>query len=217
MSSSRLSTGWRHPHILLAVFITMLTCTNMARAHNVTVFAWIDGNTVHVESKFAGGRTPKSAPIEVFDAAGNLLLQGKTDENGEFSFRVPQKTAMKIVLKAGMGHRAEWTIPLEEFGDVAAAPAAETAETGPSAAPAGGAAGKPTPASHATGLTEAELQQALEKALDKKLKPLMKLVAESKASGPSMNEIIGGIGYILGLVGIGAYFHARRSQGPAKK
>ena len=27
-------------------------------AHNVTVFAWVEGDTVHVESKFSGGRRP---------------------------------------------------------------------------------------------------------------------------------------------------------------
>ena len=44
-------------------------------AHNVTVFAWVEGDTVTVESKFSGGRRPKNAPIEIYDNAGILLLK----------------------------------------------------------------------------------------------------------------------------------------------
>ena len=85
------------------------------RAHNVTVFAWVEGDTVTVESKFSGGRRPKNAPIEVYDNAGILLLKGATDDQGKFSFTIPKKTPMKIVLLAGMGHRAEWIISEEDL------------------------------------------------------------------------------------------------------
>jgi hypothetical protein len=63
-------------------------------AHRVNLFAWVEGDTVHVESKFSGGK--------------------KVDENGEFSFKVPEKTDLKIILIAGRGHRAEWTIAASE-------------------------------------------------------------------------------------------------------
>ena len=62
----------------------------------------------------------------------------------------------------------------------------------------------------AGGWDEVRMQAAIEKALDKKLKPVMKLLVESKQSGPSLTEILGGIGYILGLVGIAAYFKSRQ-------
>ena len=186
-----------------------------ARAHNVTVFAWVEGDTVHVESKFAGGRKPQNAPIEVYDTAGNLLLEGTTDENGTFSFTVPHKTEMRIVLKAGMGHQAEWTIPLAELEGVQeTAASAAPAETTAASAAAPNESQTAPAATRPVALTQAELQQALEQALDNKLKPLLKLAAESKNSGPSIHEIIGGIGYIFGLVGVGAYFHARRNRRP---
>ena len=79
-------------------------------AHNVTVFAWVEGDRVHVETKFSGGRKAKSAPIEVYDSEGNLLLTGRTDAEGAFAFSAPQKSDLNIVLLAGMGHRAEWTV-----------------------------------------------------------------------------------------------------------
>jgi nickel transport protein len=182
-----------------------------ARAHNVSVFAWVEGDTVHVESKFSGGRKPKGATIDVYDAAGDLLLQGTTDDNGLYSFRVPRKTEMRIVLNAGMGHRAEWTVPLAELESVqeteAAAPPAETmaASADPPVTP------RTAPAEpRAVALTQGELQRAVELALDKKLKPLLTQAVESQLSGPSFKDVMGGIGYIFGLVGVGTYFHARR-------
>jgi nickel transport protein len=36
------------------------------------------------------------------------------------------------------------------------------------------------------------------------------MLAETRQSGPGFRDIVGGIGYILGLVGIAAYVHSRR-------
>jgi len=213
MVSRACLTGLQHLFILVA-FCSVTTgfCIVPAQAHNVTVFAWVEDSTVHVESKFAGGRTPKNAPVEVYDAAGNRLLQGETDENGKFSFTAPQKSDLKIVLQAGMGHRAHWTVSRAEFGGGPAASSADAAASEAAAADTVRTAAAPAE----TGITKAELQEVLERALDKKLKPLMRLAAESQKSGPSLNEIIGGIGYIFGLVGVAAYVHARRHSGPTE-
>jgi hypothetical protein len=84
-------------------------------AHRVNLFAWVEGDTVYVESKFSGGKKVKAGKIIVTDPQGTELLKGTTNENGEFSFKVPKKTDLKIVLLAGAAHRAEWTIPLAEI------------------------------------------------------------------------------------------------------
>lgn len=90
-------------------------------AHGVYLFAWVEGDTVYVESKFSGGKKVKAGKIIVTDPRGTELLKGTTNENGEFSFKVPKKTDLKIVLLAGEAHRAEWTIPLAEIQMPAAA------------------------------------------------------------------------------------------------
>ena len=89
--------------------------TESAEAHRVNLFAWVEGDTVHVESKFSGGKKVKAGKIIVSDSEGTELLSGTTDKNGEFSFKVPQKADLKIVLEAGTGHRAEWTIAANEI------------------------------------------------------------------------------------------------------
>jgi len=115
---------------LFSVFLWLVFCVSPAIAHRVTIFAWVEGDTVHTQSKFSGGRTVKGCMVVVCDSAGKQLLEGKTDENGEFSFKVPQKTALKVVLKASMGHLAEWTIPAEEIVGVAYAAESSVPEVG---------------------------------------------------------------------------------------
>jgi len=201
-----------------ALFMTVMLLLSCSRAlaHNVTVFAWVEGDTVHVESKYSGGRRPMAAPVEVYDNRGSLLLQGATDDNGEFTFKVPTKTEMKVVVLAGMGHRGEWTIPLSDLPGAEPAPPVapagpEPAATGTDQSKNGLFAANGNPAA-AAGVTADQVQNAVERALDTKLQPLMKLLVETRRSGPSVTDILGGIGYIFGLIGVAAYVSAKRRK-----
>jgi len=198
---------WTRTIFQLLLFLAVSFFTvGTAMAHKVMVFAWVEGNTVYTESKFSGGKKVNKGQIIVYDQQGNRLLEGETNEKGEFSFKVPEKTTLKIVLQAGMGHRGEWTLPAEEIEEAAssqieAAPPVETE--------AEKAQNQMQPVS---GINAEDIQSAIEKALDKKLKPIYKMLAESRKQGPTVTEIFGGIGYIIGLMGIAAYFKYRRKN-----
>ncbi len=185
------------------------------------VFAWVDGDTVFTQSKFSGGKKVKGGKIAVYNTNKKILLEGKTDNEGKFSFKVPEKTTLKIVLYAGTGHRAEWTVPKEDIEEISEEkPAKSTLKKPQAKMPANTISSEPTEnredempqAPQPPGLGADEIEQAVEKALDKKLKPVIKMLNESLNRGPTMSEIIGGIGYILGLMGVGAYFHYRRKK-----
>ena len=209
--------------ILCLFILTSILCFRIesSNAHGVYVFAWVVGDTVFVESKFSGGKKVKAGKIIVTDSRGTELLSGTTNDQGEFSFKVPKRTELKIVLLAGAGHRAEWTIPVSEINlsDKKTAPThEENAETRPMASLKSKdeteASPKMVPLS---GLTEKDLQSAVEEALEKKLQPVMKMLAESKQQGPTLKDIFSGIGYIIGLVGIAAYIHSRKKSKPRKQ
>lgn len=195
--------------VLLAACVLSATFVQQADAHKFIVTAWVEGDTVYVESGFSDGSAAKNAVAEVYDQQGNKLIEGQTDEYGAYSFKVPKKTAMRIVVKAGMGHQGESEIPVEELGDISS-----TGEdsTSPEAkvAPAVSSSEAKSEAMVNSGLTAEDIQYAMEKALDKKLKPIMKQLAKTEAKGPSVSDIFAGIGYILGLVGLGAYFNFRK-------
>jgi len=175
-----------------------------AFAHKVTVFAWVEGDTVHAESKFSGGRVAKQALVEVYDRTGKKLLEGRTDDEGRFIFKAPKQEDLRIVLVAGTGHRNEWVVKAEEFsGQVLSAVDAETVQ------PHQPQPLVETPLPGRIDVSREDLQTMIETALDKKLQPVLHRLHQMD-EGPRLADIFGGIGYILGLVGLGAYIHYRR-------
>jgi nickel transport protein len=199
---------------LLVIWLILLPVlvfwTDFAWAHGVSIFAWVEGDTVYTESKFSGGRLAKGALIEVYDQAGQKLLEGKTDDNGAFSFKLPKKEELKIVLVAGMGHRNEWTLTKQDLEGVALSQPAADPLPPPSQAQAV-TSEKSAPAS-APAANVSDLQAALEQSLDKKLNPIIRKLSqlEEHRKDVSLSDVIGGLGYILGLMGLAAYIQYRR-------
>jgi nickel transport protein len=182
--------------VLLVTFLVVAGSSSSALAHRATIFAWVEGDTVFTESKFSGGKRAVNSPVRVYDEKGREILNGKTDDRGEFSFKIPEMTALKIVLEAGMGHQAEWHISEAELrGDL-------------DVPPESGDALEPSPEGSAL-LSREEVKQIVEDSLDTKLRPIARRLAEMEEKGPSVTEVLGGIGYIFGLMGVALYFKSR--------
>ncbi|MES0350190.1 MAG: hypothetical protein ABUK19_05680 [Desulfobacteria bacterium] len=213
--SSRVACMRRWIVYLFSVSLWLVFCVSPAIAHRVTIFAWVEGDTVHTQSKFSGRRAAKGCTVVVYDSEGKQLLEGKTDENGEFSFKVPQKTALKVALKASVGHLAERTIPVEEIIGVAYAAESSVPEVGVEAATHEAAPSvdvKPEeelPVPTATGPSRQEIQNLIDESLDRKLTPIVNMLTESLDDEPEISDVIAGIGYIFGLVGVALYFRYR--------
>jgi nickel transport protein len=181
-----------------------------ALAHRIVLFAYVEGNTVFTESYFSDGKKCRNSRIEVFDKSGGKLLEGKTDENGEFSFEPPKKMDLRIVLTASMGHKDEYIIPAAELQGEA-----EGKPPGAESHKAAEKAFQPEKGSSARQLTPREVEQirmVVEEALDKKLKPIRTHLLEQKNEGVSFIQVMGGIGFILGIMGIILYFKSRRGR-----
>lgn len=188
---------------LILLIIFCLFSPGPAMAHRATIFAWVEGDKIFTVSKFSGGKLVKGGEVTVYDLTGKQLLEGKTDDRGEFSFKIPKRTAMKIVLQAGMGHRGEWTIPASDLGG-ASGPNSEAAVSQKT--------GSKMPEVQAvkSSMSLEQIRCVVEQSLDQRLKPIMKILVDSRESGPTASDVFGGIGYIFGLVGVAAYFHYRR-------
>ena len=57
-----------------------------------------------------------------------------------------------------------------------------------------------------------EIEEIIDASLDKKLAPIYDMMANTYDRGPGLTEIMGGIGYIIGLVGVALYFSNRRRK-----
>ena len=198
----------------LIVMLVIGVFTGNARAHRVTIFAWVDGNTVHTQSRFSGRKAVQNGRISVYDSQEKLLLIGNTDSAGEFDFNLPGTADIRIVLDAGMGHGNEWVISAEDVEsspEKGNEPKLKTTLLSPDSKAVSTELSNPI-SSTQIGLTRDEIKAIIDESIDNKLKPMMKLLAESQGDNPSFNDILSGIGYILGLVGLGAYIHYRKKR-----
>ena len=195
------------------LIVTLLCCfadPHAAHAHKVTVFAWAEGGRVFTQSKFSGGKMVKAGKVEVFDGSGNLLLEGRTDDDGAFDFQAPSITDLKIVLTAGMGHQNSWLLSAADLGQAErtssathASPPDPTVLEAPRAS---------VPSAAGPALTAREIEAIVARQLEEKIKPLVRMIAASQEKKTTMADIVGGIGYIIGLVGLGAYVRYRRER-----
>jgi nickel transport protein len=187
--------------VLMVIFLLLfLSLPTLASAHKVNVFAWVEGDRIFTESYFPDGLKAAHSHIEVFDEHGNKLLTGKTDSQGMFSFRLPQKEDLKIVLRTPGGHRAEFNLEIEEK---------PTGEDRPES----GHTERLPPLVGIPCITEEEIRAVVEKVLDEKLRPVQKRLLEHQKRGPGITEVLGGIGYIIGLMGVAVYFsHRKKAQ-----
>ncbi|MDM8516914.1 hypothetical protein QUF76_11995, partial [Desulfobacterales bacterium HSG16] len=180
---------------------------------------WIEGDMVYTESKFPGGkRKVKNGQIIVQDTEGNELLTGLTDDKGEFSFKIPKKTSLKVILKAGMGHQGEWLIPEDEISSdgISKKKPAELTDSNYETRNIKKkilTAGLQEEVMSQTGtLDRDEIRMIIENALDIKLKPLIRKLNKPEEKKNNFKDVIGGIGYIFGLFGVAAYMASRRKK-----
>jgi len=185
--------------ILIFIFLVIIMVNISAFAHKVNIFAYVEGDRVYTESYFSDGKKCIESKIEVFDNQGNKLLEGLTDEEGAFSFEIPPGDRdLRIVLTASMGHRAEYIIRADELGDIAGLIEENIEEPVSAVSP------------ETSSVDLKEIQSIIEDTLDEKLKPIMREIKKSQEDRISPSEIIGGIGYIIGIFGIVAYFLSRK-------
>lgn len=200
--------GWKfHEKIRIPAFalILLLLISPSAYAHRVYVFAWIEGEMVHTESYLGGKKRAADGKIQVFDLSGARLVEGRTNEKGEFSFQIPKREDLRIVLEAGMGHRAEYLLRVSEV------------ETPGDSSPKVRTGHQAMPQPPSVQIDRAEIREVVEEVLDAKMEPVLKeLVHMRKERGPGFREIMAGIGYIFGIMGLVLYFRARKGQKPPK-
>lgn len=201
-----------------------------AEAHRVNIFAWFEGENIVVECGFNRSSPVRGGLVTVFDATdGKELLRGHTDERGVFAFPVPgpvrQGHGLRIAVNAGEGHVNDWTMTAAEINEARdlshdfqeaaahsqARPLPASAQTAPAAVPPPAPA-PPVVAAPAGPLTASEVRAIVGESLTAGLAPIRRELAALSSPGPTVRDIVGGLGWIMGLIGIACWFMARRKQ-----
>lgn len=185
-------------YAVLILLILGCLVTGNAYAHKANVFAYPEGDRVYVQGYFLDGKKVKNSKVTVYGGNDKLLVEGLTNEEGEFTFPISDKQGLRIVLDAGEGHQAEYRLSAAEVAGMQAA-TAQRPSADPTAVTADAASPVPT---------HAELRRAVAEGV----MPLAREIAELKERR-SVSDILGGIGFIVGVLGVFAYFQARRQRG----
>lgn len=180
------------------VLVAACVVAPAAYAHKVNVFAYLEDGHAYVQGYFLDGRKAKNSAVTVYSDNGERLVQGVTNEQGEFSFTMPAAASLRVVLNAGEGHQAEYVFTAAELAS--AVTAAESPGTAAAAAPEASPADRGVPA-HA----DAQLRRAVTEAMA----PLARELAELKERR-TFSDIVGGLGFIVGILGVLAYLKARK-------
>ena len=203
--------------LLLAGLFMTTVLTSSAHAHKVFIFASAEGDMINGQAYFAGGGKAQNCKVEVFGPDGRKLGETSTDNQGEFSFQARFVMDHKFVVNTGEGHVASYVVSADELPESLPAPA--TAGDAASLEPGGsGLASTHDTPSHASSETsssmvplspqsEKELMSMLEKVVSRQVRPLREQLSNYEEK-IRMHDILGGIGYIVGLMGIVFYLRA---------
>lgn len=210
----------RFAPLLLAAVLLLATAAS-AEAHRLNVFAWLENDRIIVECDFGKDRPARNASVTIYDSATKkALLHGQTGQNGQYVFAVPEVVreghGLVIDVNSGQGHRGEWTMDASELYAAASltagfdASAIEARQQGE-----GAPAATPTPPTIpiepvGSGITPEHIRGIVHEAVEANIAPLRRQLAERE--GPGIVEIIGGVGWIIGLVGLYLIFRSRRKS-----
>jgi nickel transport protein len=100
----------------------------------VNVLGYVEGNHLVVEGYFAGKAKAMDCLVEVFAADGAKLAEGRTDRSGLLKLELGPlkgKGDVKLLLHAGSGHQAEYTVKAEDLGGPSAPGAVPEASGSP--------------------------------------------------------------------------------------
>jgi nickel transport protein len=199
------SARWLLPAVLLIAFPA-----SSAFAHKLKTFGFAEGAAIHGSVYFSGNVAAQGARIQVLDPDGGLLAETTSDSEGHFTITARRRVDHRIVADSGDGHHAEYVVRADELPPALARPAtsaasgvAEAAEPANLSASAVGSIGPST----------AELETVIERAVARQVGPLREQL-DAFEDRVRWHDVLGGLGYILGVTGIACYLIARRNRQP---
>jgi nickel transport protein len=181
--------------------------SGQASAHSVHIFAWADARQICSESYFTRSSRVRGGEVVMADESGSVLGRGRTDESGLACFPLPLKAQdLTFTILAGQGHKGKFLLRAQDMA--AAFPQSSSTARENSAAPPAAAPPASAPEADDVGLREIVRQE-----LQGQLAPIQRNLAELKEDKtPGPREIIGGIGWIMGLSALAQWAAARRNR-----
>ena len=167
--------------VLVVAFLSIISSSD-AFAHKVKVFALIEADEIYGYVYFSGGGRAKEVLVSLQDSSGKAIKELKTNEKGEFRFSKTGMPPYRISTDIGDGHAAEYvlgeTINLDKNKDT-----------------------------FSEKQVARDLKSVIEKAVANQVTPL-RIQLEEYEEKIRIRDILGAIGYIIGLFGLLCFLKA---------
>jgi nickel transport protein len=186
---------------LLSVVALVLLSPSPVWAHKLNVFASAKGRTIEGKAYFRGGTPAQGVAVTALGPAGEEIGKTKTDEQGRFAIEAQFRCDHRILVDTGDGHGGEYLLP-----GSALPKSLPDKEGQPKAVPATGSMAV-SPERQATSSVSSDQ-------LDSLRAEIVRLEEQLNAYEDRirMTDIVGGIGYIVGITGAAYYYVGSRRK-----
>ena len=184
-----------------SALILAILAMSPAHAHRLRVFATVEQGEISGYAYFVGGARAKGASVIFRDSADRELHRLSADEKGAFRWRPERPQTIRIRVDAGEGHVGSAVIQSSRFsGRRAEADASEDAE--------------PSAETNLSSANRDMIVAAVDAAVERHSRTLLEKF-EAMETRTRFNDIVGGIGMIIGMAGAALWAMARRKGGAA--
>jgi nickel transport protein len=176
-----------------------------ALAHKLNIYAQSQGAAIVGRVYFPGDLPARQTEVIARDRSGHEMARTKTDDLGNFTFPATMKTDYQITAETPDGHSASYALSAAELPDGLPADASE-----PSKQPHASVKQSDPRDAASNGHASSSLYDQVD-ALRKQIQAL-RIQFDQSEQRTRVRDVLGGIGYILGLAGLGFYFKARQRK-----
>jgi len=197
---------WQTRRLRILCLLLGLVISLPLQAHKLKVFATADGEKILGRAYFVGGAGANGALVTIQDAEGRELARLDPDDAGNFSYRVERRMSYRVLADSRDGHVASWILRAEEFSPNLPG---GTGETTPVSGPPVASAQKEADAATGEGELRPAMEARIERAVARQIRPL-RFDLQAHDERVRLRDILGGIGYIVGLAGLALWWNGRR-------
>jgi len=175
-------------HLLLGA-VLLLIYVAPVDAHHSSIDAYLEGDVIGGDVRFGSGQPGANVSVEVWLASGELVEKVETDSDGHFTFRPTRSVDHRFVYDPGDGHRCETRVAAASLPAPVRSRRDDDSSIGL--------------------ISNDDLRVAVEEAVSKQVAPLRRELADARRA-VQIRDVVGGLGYILGIVGIYCFLRSRR-------
>ena len=208
--------------VLLALSLSVVAAP--AWSHKLKVFATAEGTRLVGYAYFIPGGRPRQIKVTVTDADGKVLAATATDDEGHFQIEAKRRVDHHITVGGGDGHVATYTIRAEELPDsLSPSPPIPLSQgegrerlplSSSTPLPQVSQASNPSSiaaVSPAVPASNTDWRIFIDQSIARQIRPLREQI-DAYQEKIWWHDVLGGIGYILGLGGLAFGLAERRRQ-----